>query len=90
MTTPAHQTRHRSATVEPLVHDKQIALRLTNGERHAVQGGASHEGRSQSNFARMIHLMGMELYEHLGRIELGAVARLTTRATDSNATGDRV
>lgn len=89
MTTQAHQTRHRSATVEPLVHDKQIALRLTNGERLAVQSGASNEGRSQSNFARMIHLMGMEMYEHLGRIELGAMAKLSTRAADSIATGDR-
>ncbi|MFC4923863.1 hypothetical protein [Delftia deserti] len=75
MTTQAHQTRHRSATVEPLVHDKQIALRLTHGERQAVQGCATREGRSQSNFARMIHLMGMEMYEHLGRIELGTLQR---------------
>lgn len=89
MTTQAHQTRHRSATVEPLVHDKQIALRLTNGERQAVQSCASHEGRSQSNFARMIHLMGMEMYEYLGRIELGAMAKIATRAADGAATGDR-
>lgn len=89
MTTQARQTRYGSATVETLVHDKQIALRLTNGERQDVQTCASQEGRSQSNFARMIHLMGMEMYEYLGRIELGAVSRLTTRATDSNATGER-
>lgn len=71
MTTPAHQTRHRSATVEALVHSKPIPLRLTEDERQRAWAGAQHEGRSASNFVRMIHNMGMEQYAKHGRILLG-------------------
>lgn len=89
MTTPAHQTRHRSATVEPLLHARPIPLRLTETEHQRTWSHAAIEGRSASNFARMIHLMGMELYEYLGRVELGAMAKISTRAADSTTTGDR-
>ena len=71
MTTPAHQTRHRSATVEPLMHAKPIPLRLTGEELERAWAGAQHEGRSASNFIRMIHNMGMEQYAKHGRIVLG-------------------
>ncbi|QPS83593.1 hypothetical protein I6G47_11240 [Delftia lacustris] len=71
MTTQAQMTRHRSATVEPLQHDKPVALRLTTSENTRLWGGARQEGRSASNFARMIHLMGMEQFEKHGRIVLG-------------------
>ncbi len=44
MTTPAHHTRHRSATVEPLMYSKRIPLGMTE-ELERAWDGAQHDGR---------------------------------------------
>jgi hypothetical protein len=45
MTTPAHHTRHRSATVKPLMHSKRSPLGMTGDELERAWDGAQHEGR---------------------------------------------
>ncbi|EPD35597.1 hypothetical protein HMPREF9701_05173 [Delftia acidovorans CCUG 274B] len=45
MTTPAHHTRHRSATVEPLMYSKRIPLGMTGEGLERAWDGAQHEGR---------------------------------------------
>jgi hypothetical protein len=70
MSTTAQMTRHRSGTLGRLEHEKPIALRLLPAERQEALNTADAEGRSASNFARLIYLMGMEQYKQRGRIEL--------------------
>ena len=70
MTTSAQLTRKHSGSVERLVHEKPIALRLEKHELHEAHDRAKAEGRSSSNFCRLIHLMGMAEYRRRGRIEL--------------------
>lgn len=70
--TAAQLTRKHSGSVERLVHEKPIALRLEKHELQEAHDKASHEGRSSSNFCRLIHLMGMAEYRRRGRIELTA------------------
>lgn len=72
MTTSAQLTRKYSGSVERLVHEKPIALRLEKHELQAAHDKAKAEGRSSSNFCRLIHLMGMAEYHRRGRIELTA------------------
>lgn len=45
MTTQANHTRHRSATVEPLMYSKRIPLGLTGEELEHAWAGAQQEGR---------------------------------------------
>lgn len=70
MTTAAQLTRHHSASVDRLVHEKPIALRLDKQELADAHAQAKAQGRSSSNFARLIHLMGMAEFRRRGRIEL--------------------
>lgn len=70
MTTSAQLTRHHSGSLERLVHEKPIALRLESHELKDAQDKAKAEGRSYSNFCRVIHLMGMAEYKRRGRLEL--------------------
>lgn len=72
MTTSAQLTRKHSGSVERLVHEKPIALRLEKHELEDAHAKAKAEGRSSSNFCRLIHLMGMAEYRRKGRIELAA------------------
>lgn len=72
MTTAAQLTRHHSASVDRLVHEKPIALRLEKQELADAHAQAKAQGRSSSNFARLIHLMGMAEYRRRGCIELPA------------------
>ncbi len=72
MTTTAQLTRKHSGSVERLVHEKPIPLRLAKNELAEAHDKARAEGRSSSNFCRLIHLMGMARYRELGRVELGA------------------
>lgn len=51
------------AAGEPLLHDKPIALRLTDSERERTFRHAQGEGRSASNFVRFIYLRGLAEYE---------------------------
>lgn len=82
MTTPAYLTRRRSGTLDGLVNDKPIALRLPKDELAAAHACADAEGRSASNFARLIHLMGMQMYREHGRLSMPVTA--TTTATGIN------
>lgn len=70
--TPAALTRKHSGSVERLAHEKPIALRLQERELSEAHEKAKAEGRSSSNFCRLIHLMGMAEYRRRGRIELTA------------------
>lgn len=70
--TPAHLTRKHSGSVERLVHEKPIPLRLAEKELTEAHDKARAEGRSASNFCRLIHLMGMARYREVGRVELSA------------------
>lgn len=72
MTTSAQLTRKHSGSVERLMHEKPIALRLEKRELEEAHAKAKAEGRSSSNFARMVYLMGMAEYRRKGRIELAA------------------
>lgn len=72
MTTPAQLTRRHSGALDRLVHEKPIALRLEKQELATAHAKAKAEGRSSSNFARLIHLMGMAEYRRRGRIEVPA------------------
>lgn len=72
MTTQAQLTRKHSASAERLVHEKPIALRLEKQELALAHELAKAEGRSSSNFCRLIHLMGMAEYRRRGRIVLTA------------------
>jgi len=45
MTTQAHPTRHRPATVGPLMYSKRIPLGLTGEELERAWADAQHEGR---------------------------------------------
>ena len=70
--TPAHLTRKHSGSVERLVHEKPIALRLETHELQEAHAKAKAEGRSSSNFCRLIYLMGVAEFRRRGRIELTA------------------
>lgn len=72
MTTSANLTRRHSAALGGLVNDKPIALRLEQKELEEAHKLAKAEGRSSSNFARMVYLMGVAEYRRKGRIELAA------------------
>lgn len=52
-----------SSEVDPVQHDKPIALRLTESERQRTLRFARGEDRSASNFARFIYLRGLADYE---------------------------
>lgn len=77
MTTAAQLTRKHSGSVERLVHEKPIALRLEKRELQDAHDMAKAEGRSSSNFCRLINLMGMAEYKRRGRIELTAADLVT-------------
>lgn len=49
--------------VQPLRHDKPIALRLTDSDRLRTITLAHTEGRSASNFARQMFLRGLAEFE---------------------------
>jgi len=68
--TPVHLAPKHSGATERLVHEKPIALRLEKHELQEAHDRAKAEGRSSSNFCRLIHLMGMAEYRRRGRIEL--------------------
>lgn len=72
MTTSAQLTRKHSSSVERLVHEKPIALRLEKRELQDAHDMAKAEGRSSSNFCRLIYLMGVAEFRRRGRIELTA------------------
>lgn len=76
-TTSAQLTRKHSGSVARLVHEKPIALRLEKHELEEAHEKAKAEGRSSSNFARMVYLMGMAEYRRKGRIELTAADLLS-------------
>jgi hypothetical protein len=52
-----------SPASDPVLHDKPIALRLTESERQRTMRYARGEGRSASNFARFIYLRGLADFE---------------------------
>jgi hypothetical protein len=52
-----------SLASDPVLHDKPIALRLTEGERQRTLHYAQRDGRSASNFARLLFLRGLADYE---------------------------
>lgn len=81
MTTTAHFTRHRSGTLDGLVNDKPIALRLPREELAQAHAYADAEGRSSSNFARLVFLMGMQVYREHGRLSMPVAATATTTGT---------
>lgn len=62
MSKPRHP-RAQSASAEPVLHDKPIALRLTKSERERTIKYAAAEDRSASNFARQMFLRGLAAYE---------------------------
>ncbi|QXZ10256.1 hypothetical protein KUF54_03075 [Comamonas sp. Y33R10-2] len=70
MTTTQQSTRSRSATLDGLCIDKPIPLRLTASERDEALQAADEQGRSASNFARLIYRMGMQQFRRTGRIQL--------------------
>ena len=70
MTTTAHMTRHRSATVGRLEHERPIALRLQKTELEEAHQKSDELDRSASNFARLIYLMGMQLHRRTGLLRL--------------------
>ena len=70
MTTTAHMTRHRSATVGRLEHERPIALRLQKPELEEAHKTSDALDRSASNFARLIYLMGMQLHRRTGLLRL--------------------
>lgn len=50
-------------STQPLRHDKPIALRLTDEERRKAFECAQADGRSASNFARLMFLRGLADFE---------------------------
>lgn len=85
MSTTAQMTRHHSGTVGRLENEKPIALRLLPEERQEALGEAKAQGRSASNFARLIYLMGMEQYKQRGQIELAHTT--VAKACEAQAMG---
>ena len=86
MTTAAQRTLHQSARSDKrLVNDKPIALRLEKAELSEAHAAAESQGRSSSNFARLIYLMGMSVYRETGRIELPARAVQNSTASAAQA-----
>lgn len=85
MTTTAQMTRHHSGTVGRLENEKPIALRLLPEEREEALATAAAQGRSASNFARLIYLMGMERYKERGQIELAPAT--VAKACEAQALG---
>ena len=61
--TTARPSPARVHAAAPLLHDKPIPLRLTEDERNRTLQHAADEGRSASNFARLMFLRGMADYE---------------------------
>lgn len=70
MTTTAHMTRHRSATVGPLEHKRPIALRLQTSELEEAHKTSDALDRSASNFTRLVYLMGMQVHRRTGLLRL--------------------
>lgn len=56
-------TSARTLAAQPLRHDKPIALRLTDEERERTFKCAQADGRSASNFARLMYLRALAEYE---------------------------
>lgn len=72
MTTTTHMTRHRSGTLDSTARVPYIALRLAAPEREEALSCAYAEGRTAGNFARLVYLMGRDVYRSQGYLAVPA------------------
>ncbi len=70
MTTATHMTRHRSGTLDSAARVPHIALRLAAPELAEALACAQAEGRTAGNFARLVYLMGMDVYRAQGYVAM--------------------
>lgn len=70
MTTTTHMTRHRSGTLDSTTRVPHIALRLAAAELEEALVCAQAEGRTAGNFARLVYLMGMDVYRTQGYLAM--------------------
>ena len=70
MTTTTHMTRHRSGTLDSTARVPHIALRLAAAELEEALACAQAEGRTAGNFARLVYLMGMDVYRTQGYLAM--------------------
>lgn len=75
MTTTTYMTRHRSGTLDSTARTSHIALRLAAAELDEALACAQAEGRTAGNFARLVYLMGVDVYRLKGYLAIpeGAV-----------------
>ncbi|QKV52630.1 hypothetical protein [Comamonas antarctica] len=70
MTIAMHMTRHRSGTLDRPTRISHIALRLAETELVEALTFAQAEGRSAGNFARLVYLMGVNVYRAQGYLAM--------------------
>lgn len=70
MTTTTHMTRHRSGTLDSTARVPHIALRLAAAELDEALTCAQAEGRTAGNFARLVYLMGVDVYRQQGYLAM--------------------
>lgn len=75
-----HMTRHRSGTIDRTGRVSHIALRLAEAELSEALALAQTEGRSAGNFARLVYLMGMDVYRAQGYLAMPEGAAQPTRS----------
>lgn len=63
-------TRHRSGTLDSTARVPHIALRLAAAELEEALACAQAEGRTAGNFARLVYLMGMDVYRTQGYLAM--------------------
>lgn len=70
MTTTTHMTRHRSGTLDSTARVPHIALRLAAAELDEALACAHAAGRTAGNFARLVYLMGVDVYRKQGYLAM--------------------
>lgn len=70
MTTTTYMTRRRSGTLDSTARTSHIALRLAAAELDEALACAQAEGRTAGNFARLVYLMGVDVYRLKGYLAI--------------------
>ena len=70
MTAATNMTRHRSGTLDSTARVPHIALRLAAAELDEALACAHAEGRTAGNFARLVYLMGVDVYRLKGYLAM--------------------